>query len=332
MKKTIAVIVIIVIGVIAALSLEIGSRRAGSTDELLLYGNVDLRQVNLAFNGSERIQSILVQEGDRVKKGQVLGTLETERLKASVDRARAQAEAQRRVVERMDHGSRPEEIDQARANVNSAQADLANASLIFERAGKTSRSGATSRQDMDSAGAAFEMARARLQVNRKALELAVKGPRREDKAEARATLRADEANLALLRQDLAYATLISPTDGVVQNRILEPGEMASPQRPVLDIAITNPKWVRVYASEPDLGKIHPGMKARVLTDSFPGKVYDGWVGFISPIASFTPKSVETTDLRTSLVYEVRVFVTDPSDELRLGMPATVIIPLSGKKK
>jgi HlyD family secretion protein len=175
------------------------------------------------------------------------------------------------------------------------------------------------------------MAQARLAVNQKALALAVKGPRREDKSEARATLRADKANLSLLEQDLSYATLLCPTDGVVQNRILEPGEMASPQRPVLNIAITNPKWVRVYVSEPDLGKIRHGMKALVSTDSFPGKVYAGWVGFISPIASFTPKTVETTDLRTSLVYETRVYVTDPSDQLRLGMPATVQIPLSKKE-
>jgi HlyD family secretion protein len=106
--------------------------------------------------------------------------------------------------------------------------------------------------------------------------------------------------------------------------------MASPQRAVLTIAITDPKWVRVYAEEPDLGKIGMGMPATVTTDSFPGKKYDGWVGFISPVASFTPKTVETTGLRTSLVYEVRVFVKDPADELRLGMPATVQISLTGE--
>ena len=331
MKKTIVLIVIIAVGVVAGLTWVIDHRRAGSASELVLYGNVDLRQVNLAFNGSERIASVLVQEGDRVEKGRVLGTLETERLKDAVEQARARLEAQRQVVLRMDHGSRPEEVDQARANVNAAKADLVNARLVYERARKTSKSGASSGQDEDSAKAAFEMAQARLQVNQKALELSVKGPRREDKSEARATLKADEANLALLEEDLAYATLVSPCDGVVQNRILEPGEMASPQRPVLNIAITNPKWVRVYASESDLGKIRSGMKAKVSTDSFPGKVYEGWVGFISPIASFTPKTVETTDLRTSLVYETRVFVTDPSDQLRLGMPATVEIPLLKKE-
>jgi HlyD family secretion protein len=102
--------------------------------------------------------------------------------------------------------------------------------------------------------------------------------------------------------------------------------MASPLRPVFSLAITDPKWVRAYVSEPDLGKVRPGMAASVAVDSFPGRRFDGWVGFISPVAEFTPKAVQTEELRTSLVYEVRVFVKDPADELRLGMPATVTLP------
>jgi HlyD family secretion protein len=102
--------------------------------------------------------------------------------------------------------------------------------------------------------------------------------------------------------------------------------MASPQKPVFSLAITDPKWVRAYVSERDLGKVRPGMAAAVAVDSFPGRRFDGWVGFVSPVAEFTPKAVQTEELRTSLVYEVRVFVKDPSDELRLGMPATVYLP------
>ncbi|MGA3115427.1 MAG: efflux RND transporter periplasmic adaptor subunit [Syntrophobacteraceae bacterium] len=329
MKKAMILIVIAVMIAGAAVYWWVHHFAGTSPDELRLYGNVDLRQVNLAFNGNERIETVLSREGDRVKKGQVVGTLEMERLTATAAQAEARAKAQRHVVERLENGTRPQEIDQARANLNAAKADLTNAKLNYERMGKSAGGGATSRQDLDTAKAAFEVAEAKLRVNQKALDLAVIGPRKEDIAEARATLLADEAELAVSRQNLAYATLVSPTNGVVQNRILEPGEMASPQRAVLTIAITDPKWVRVYAGEPDLGKIRMGMTAAVSTDSFPGKKYDGWVGFISPIAAFTPKTVETTDLRTSLVYEVRIFVKDPADELRLGMPATVQIPLTG---
>jgi membrane fusion protein PltH len=128
-----------------------------------------------------------------------------------------------------------------------------------------------------------------------------------------------------MEQQLADTKLIAPTDGIVRTRLLEPGEMASPQRPVLDVAILTPKWVRAYVAEKDLGKVHPKMSAAVAVDSFPGRRFEGWVGFISPVAEFTPKAVQTEELRTSLVYEVRVFVNDPADELRLGMPATVYL-------
>ncbi|RJQ57378.1 MAG: HlyD family efflux transporter periplasmic adaptor subunit [Desulfobacteraceae bacterium] len=304
--------------------------RSGETDrnEIVLYGNVDLRQVNLAFNGNERIEALFVEEGDRVKKGDVLGTLEMERLKASLLRAEALVEAQSHAVERLENGTRPEEIAQAEANVHAAEVDLENARRTFERLQKLSRSGASSQQDLENAQTTLEVSKARLRVSKKALELAVSGPRKEDIAEARAMLRGNEAEAALLRQDLAYATLRSPVDGIVQNRISEPGEMASPQRPVLTLALTDPKWVRAYVPEPDLGKIRLGMNGTVGSDSFPQKKYDGWVGFLSPVAEFTPKSVETTELRTSLVYEVRIFVKDPADELRLGMPVTVRIPLN----
>ena len=174
----------------------------------------------------------------------------------------------------------------------------------------------------------MDVADAKVQVNQKALDLAIAGPRAEDIAQAEAQLRGNKAQLAYLRQQFDDATLASPTDGIVRSRLMEPGEMASPQRPVFSIAITNPKWVRAYVSEPDLGRIHLGMKGYVMVDSFPKRRFEGWVGFISPVAEFTPKTVQTQELRTSLVYEVRVFVKDPKDDLRLGMPATVYLPFN----
>lgn len=293
---------------------------------LILYGNLDLRQVDLPFNGSERIAAVLVQEGDRVKKGEVVARLDTSRLEPQVARAEAEAAAQRAVVDRLHNGNRPEEIAEARANLASAQADAANARRQYERihALTVSSAGrAASQQDLDNAKAAMDVAEARAMASRKQLELEVLGPRREDVDQAEAQLRMDEAQLALLRQQLADAELAAPIDAVVRSRLMEPGEMASPARPVFSLAVTDPKWVRAYAPEPDLGRLHPGMAAEVTVDSFPGRKFPGWIGFISPVAEFTPKTVETAELRTSLVYEVRIFVKDPGDELRLGMPATV---------
>ena len=119
------------------------------------------------------------------------------------------------------------------------------------------------------------------------------------------------------------ATLRAPTAGVIRQRLLEPGEVAAPERPVLTLTLTNPKWVRAYVSEPQLERVKLGQAAEVESDGSPGAPLPGWVGFVSPEAEFTPKSVETEDLRPALVYEVRVFVHDEEDRLRLGMPVSV---------
>jgi HlyD family secretion protein len=298
------------------------------TNELVLYGNVDLRQVELPFNDNERIATVLVQEGDHLKRGQLLAELDTGRLVPQVNQAQAQVAAQRQVVERLHNGSRPEEIAQARANVAQAAADASNAHVQSDRMrtlSQRSKGEAISQTDVDNARTTAEMADAKLVAQQKALELLVLGPRKEEIAENEARLQAQEAQYAFLCRQLADAQLKAPMDAVVRTRLMEPGEMASPQKAVFSLAIVDPKWIRAYVSETDLGKVHPGMKGTIAVDSFPDRRFDGWVGFISPIAEFTPKIVQTDELRSTLVYEVRVFVKDPSDDLRLGMPATVFL-------
>jgi HlyD family secretion protein len=172
------------------------------------------------------------------------------------------------------------------------------------------------------------MAQARVALNRKTLDLAVVGPRKEDIAEAEARLQGNEAQVAFLKQQLIDTALKAPIESIVRSRLLEAGEMSSPQRPVFSLAPVEKKWVRAYVSEPDLGKIREGLPAEIDVDSFPGKPFSGWIGFISPVAEFTPKTVQTDELRTKLVYEVRVWVKDADNRLRLGMPATVRLNLA----
>ena len=144
---------------------------------------------------------------------------------------------------------------------------------------------------------------------------------------ANAQVAAAQAALAEAEQALADADLYAPVGGIVRERIVEQGDFVTPQTPVITLALTDPVWVRSYLPEGFLGQVRPGARALISTDSYPGKLYEGWVGFISPTAEFTPKNVETPELRTRLVYQVRVFVCNPELELRLGMPATVTIPL-----
>jgi HlyD family secretion protein len=329
-RRTVILIVLLVLAIgggAAALAWRRTHPRKPS-DELLLYGNVDLRQIDLAFNNNERIAAVLALEGQHVHRGQILAKLDTSRLLPQVSQAQAQAAAQKAVVERLRNGSRPEEIAQARANVDAAKADAANARVQYNRVKDLAEksAGAISQQSIDEAKAALDVSEAKLAVNQKALDLAVIGPRVEEIAQAEAQLKANEAQLAFLNQQLADAQLLAPMDVVVRARLMEPGEMASPAKPVFTLAIIDPKWVRAYVSERDLGQLREGLPATITADSFPNRRFTGWIGFISPVAEFTPKPVQTEDLRTKLVYETRIFVTDPNDDLRLGMPATVHLP------
>ncbi len=295
---------------------------------LSLYGNIDIREVRLAFNGSEHIEEIRVQEGDRVKKGELLARLHTERLQARVDEAEAMAEAQQQVLATLEAGSRPEEIRKVQADMEAAKAKAHAAQDTFERRRRLSERKLASSEEVEEAKAAADTAAAQVKATKAALDLVLAGPRQEDIAQARARLQAQKAVLALARAQLADAALIAPADGIVRDRILEPGDMASPQTPVLTLALVDPVWVRAYLPESALGRVTPGMRAQIYSDSFPDKSYPGWVGYISPTAEFTPKNIETLELRTRLVYQVRIYACNPEGELRLGMPTTVTIPLN----
>lgn len=295
---------------------------------LVLYGNVDQRQVDLAFLDAERVAEVLVQEGMTVSPGQIVARLETRRLRDRIAIVEARLESANVALNRLKNGTRPEEIDQARAAVASAKAEASFADAQYERYQTLSKSNtkAVSAQDVDNALRQRSVAHAKLNLQQKALRLAEIGPRTEDIAQAKAVLLEHQRNLEQLQHQLGDAELKSPAHAVVNRRLLEPGDMASPQRAVLSLAVLSPKWVRAYISEVDLGYVRPGMDALVMVDSHPDAPIRGTVGFVSSVAEFTPKTVETPELRTSLVYEIRIIVDDPDDRLRIGMPATVRFP------
>ena len=324
MNKKIPIIAGLVAAVIAG-GWWFRSHTTAQTHELVYNGNVDLRQVSLAFNGSDRIRETMVQEGDQVAVGQVLAKLDTSTLLLQLTQAKAQVEVQKQVLLRLKSGNRPEEVAQVKANVTAAQAEADNAEQQFKRLQSVHAStdqNAVSQVELESAKARNRSAQAKLEASRKALTLSQIGPRREDIDSAQAQVEAAQAQYNLLAQRLSDAELKAPVAGRIRSRLMEVGDMASPQKPAFTIAILNPKWVRIYVPETDLAKVKPDAAAQVLIDSSTSSL-TGKVGYVSSVAEFTPKSVQTQDLRTSLLYEVRVLVDDPSDVLRLGMPATV---------
>jgi len=229
---------------------------------------------------------------------------------------------------RLLNGSRPEEIVQARSTMQALLAAMRDAEVTYRRDLELRHKDVISHQTLDDAESKYKEAVGNYNAARQAWILAVKGPRIEDIENARAALKADEAALVLAERELADTKLYAHSDGVIEDRILEPGDMASPGVPAFTMALSNPLWVRAYVPETYLGRIYLGMKASITTDSYPGKKFPGWIGYISPTAEFTPKNVETLELRTRLVYQVRVYACNPQNELRLGMPATVIVALN----
>lgn len=302
------------------------------SDDIVLYGNVDLRQVALAFKGNERVQEMRVEEGDSVVPGQVLAVLDTSMLELRIRQAQAQVRVQQEGLNRLRSGSRPQEIAQTEAASAAAQAELTQARQQLERLSNVraeTNGQAVSQLDIETGEARVAIAQANLRRAQQVQELSVDGPASEDIARAEAMLEAANAELAVLEQQLEDAQLRAPIAAIVRSRLLEPGDMASPQRPAYNLAIVEPKWVRAYVSETDLGRVQAGQAASITTDSHPDQALQGIVGYISSVAEFTPKTVQTEDLRTSLVYEIRIRVTDPENQLRLGMPATVQLMAAG---
>ncbi|CAN7277218.1 secretion protein HlyD [Pararhizobium sp. LjRoot255] len=329
MKKIVVVLLLAIAGASAwwfELPAKLGWQDTGRKD-FVLYGNVDIRQVSLGFRVNGRLSEVAADEGDAIRSGAVLARLDARPYDYAVRSAEANVAALRATLDKLKAGPRPTEIAQTRATYNASVAELENAVLELTRAEQLRPRGTISQSAFDQAKAAKAMAAARAEAARQALNLIEEGTRTEDIAAAEAQLQAAEATLASARTSLEDTELRAPNDGIILSRVRETGAIVAPADTVFVLSLTEPVWVRTYVAEPDLGRIHPGMKVKVTSDTRPNDAYDGIIGFISPVAEFTPKSVETAELRTDLVYRLRIVIDKPGTDLRQGMPVTVRLPL-----
>jgi HlyD family secretion protein len=297
-------------------------------DAIVFQGNIDVRQVNLGFKTAGRLATMAVEEGDAVAAGQTIATLDKSYFEDNFRLARARVDIEKAIVAKLENGARPEEIAQARASVQLQSAILENAQKTFARQEELAGRGVATHQTHDNARAALREAEAQLASAQQALRLTEIGPRGEDIAAARAQLEAEAAGLLVAERQLTDAGLLTPMAGVILTRVREPGSILAAGETVYALSLTSPVWARTYVSEPDLGRIRAGMRTEVRTDS--GQLYRGQIGFISPVAEFTPKSVETRELRTSLVYRMRVIIDNPDAGLKQGMPVTILVRLNNE--
>ena len=303
---------VLLVGVAVALGWYfLWDRTQGS---LVLYGNVEIRQVDVSFRVDGRIAQVLVDEGDSVRAGQELARLDDDLLRQQRDQTAAQLAGQKAQLLRLERGYRTEEVEQAD-----------NATINLNRVSAMRARNAISQKELDNARSSDRSARAELRSAQEQLDMLLSGYREEEVLAQRAAVDAAAAALELAEIRLRDALLTAPQDGIVLTRAREAGAIVQAGQTVYTLSLVDPVWLRIYVDEPQLGRIKPGMAVRVRVDAVPDKEFSGRVGFISPAAEFTPKSVETMEVRTSLVYRLRVQVDDPDNVMRQGMPVTVTL-------
>ena len=278
MKKR-AIVAILILLIIAA-AVYLLTKKKPNPDELTLYGNIEIRQVDLSFQVPGQISLMLKEEGDSVKKGELVALLDDRYYKSN--------------------------LEKAAADVLKTSALSKDASSKYARQAPLCADSTVSKQECDT----------------------LLNTKNKTKADYDAAV----AQKTFAKNQLDYTKIYAPDDGTITVRVQEPGATVNKGQVVYTIAKTKPVWIRAYVNESDLGNIKYGMKARVLTDSKDPKTgqnreYEGRIGYISPVAEFTPKTVESTDLRTDLVYRIRVYVDEIDDFLRQGMPTTIKINL-----
>ncbi len=302
---------------LAGCSSEAGGKRT-------LSGTVEAHEAALAFQVSGRIEQLLVDEGQSVKRDQVVAKLVAKDYELAVARARANVAAAEAALAALESGTRKQELKVAEATLEQAKAEQRFAEQDVKRVESLIGKHLASQEQLDQAKLKRDVARSAVHKAQQQLLLLREGPRQEEIDQARAALEANQSALQSAEQQLGYTQLLSPVDGTLTLRQAEAGEVVAAGQPVFKVAELTRPWVRAYLNEIDLAQVKLGQAATVSVDGLPGKTFHGRLTFISPKAEFTPKAVETRELRVDLVYRVKVEVEDPEGLLKLGMPADVV--------
>ncbi len=244
-----------------------------SKHRIILYGNVDIKEVSSSFRVSGRLKTLFFDEGDVVKKGDLLASLDSDTF--------------------------DNDLELAKANLDATKAQLDNAEKKFARVKDLFNNDSASQQEFDNEKFAL--------------------------SELKARLESEKVKVKIAKTSFSDTNLYSPSDAFIMTRAFEVGSMLTPNQTVYTLSLTNQAYVRAYLTEEDLGKVTNGMAVKIKTDS--GTQYEGQVGFISAKAEFTPKSVETAQLRTDLVYRIRINIKNPDAKLKQGMPVTIYLAL-----
>ncbi len=295
---------------------------ANRNPEIKYYGNVDTRTVMLGFRFLGEIKNIEKDEGMVVTKGEKLVELVDDNLQNSLQEVNANINVAQAELKKLKSGFRVEEKNEAKAQMLEAQANLSRAKDVYDRQSRLVKTHATSEENYIGSESAYKQAQAQLDKTKAQYELRNNGYRIEDIEAQEAKLKSLQSQAEKLKVDIRDSVIVAPVDGVILSRFKEPGSVVNPGENVLEVAKTDEYWIKAYVDETNLGKVKPGEKMLIYTDSRK-EPYSGYVGYIAPNAEFTPKNIQTEELRADLVYRFRVIVKNPDNSLRQGMPVTL---------
>jgi HlyD family secretion protein len=277
-KRSLFIILAVLLTLIA--SYVLWNQHLEKRNYINVYGNVDVRQVDLGFRVQGRVTELIFEEGDIVQPSRLMASIEKKPYS--------------------------DKVLEAAAQVKSTEYSLENAKKILQRRCELISTGSISQEDLDDSLTSFEVYASKLKEFK--------------------------ATLAIAEKNLSDTEIYCPTRGTILTRIREPGSVVNSGEPVYTLSISSPVWIRAFIPEPSLGLVYPGMKGEIITDTPGGKIYTGTVGYISPVSEFTPKYVETTELRTDLVYRIRLYADNPDLGLRQGQPVTVKLSFKNHKE
>jgi HlyD family secretion protein len=332
MKRVIPIVILLAVAVAAGVYYYPRLlKKAAPVNQLTLSGNIEAHESLVGFKVPGRIVELPVEEGQQVAQGALLALLDDADYQQRVRVDEATVRVRESNLALTLAGTRHQEVKAAQQTMIDAEADLEQKKLDNERAQQLFAKDEVSAQERDQAATALKRAQAIFSADQQRYNEAVEGSRQEDIAIARANLNEASANLGLSKVNLSYTILRAPSTGVITVRQAELGEVVSPGSPVVTLSDLDHIWMRAYIAETDLGRIRWGQEAIVTTDTYSGKQYHGRISFISSDAEFTPKSVQTTKERVTLVYRIKIDIDNLNHELKPGMPADATIELGAAK-
>jgi HlyD family secretion protein len=320
-----AIIGVAIIAVTAAAVFIVRNRTTADQSVLRLSGTIEVTSVALSFKVGGRLAERMVDEGQAVQAGQVVGRLEADELKEERNSRFAEERASKAAVADLEAGSRREEIAQTEAALARMKSEAERLSKDAVRSEALFKREVIPLKDLDAARAGRAASLAAVNEAEQRLKLLKVGPRPDAVRQALARVEGASAIRALAEIRLSQSILTSPISGLVLSKHAEVGEMISPGAPIVTVGKMEEVWLRGYIPETDLGRVKIGQLARVTVDGWPGRTFEGKVSFISPEAEFTPKNVQTQKERVKLVYRIKIKLPNPKAELKPGMPADAVI-------